>query len=139
MIRRPPMSTRTDTLFPYTTRFRSDRRGDCFSGAHHAPRLSLKRLTLMTFSNLSSRVLTHAFTDSVQQFPHQIFLQFGDCSVTYAEVNKITDRVAAGLTEDGLQKGGKLAIMSRNCLEFVFAWLGAAKAGIGYEIGRAHV
>src|SRR3546814_20223334 len=27
MIRRPPRSTRTDTLFPYTTRFRSDRTG----------------------------------------------------------------------------------------------------------------
>src|SRR3546814_18129889 len=27
MIRRPPRSTRTDTLFPYTTRFRSPRRG----------------------------------------------------------------------------------------------------------------
>src|SRR3546814_8981333 len=27
MIRRPPRSTRTDTLFPYTTRFRSLRRG----------------------------------------------------------------------------------------------------------------
>src|SRR3546814_20782989 len=26
MIRRPPRSTRTDTLFPYTTRFRSARR-----------------------------------------------------------------------------------------------------------------
>src|SRR3546814_19150246 len=26
MIRRPPRSTRTDTLFPYTTRFRSHRR-----------------------------------------------------------------------------------------------------------------
>src|SRR3546814_11554944 len=26
MIRRPPRSTRTDTLFPYTTRFRSDQR-----------------------------------------------------------------------------------------------------------------
>src|SRR3546814_6066482 len=26
MIRRPPRSTRTDTLFPYTTRFRSQRR-----------------------------------------------------------------------------------------------------------------
>src|SRR3546814_4395555 len=25
MIRRPPRSTRTDTLFPYTTRFRADR------------------------------------------------------------------------------------------------------------------
>src|SRR3546814_8652737 len=28
MIRRPPRSTRTDTLFPYTTRFRSRRRSD---------------------------------------------------------------------------------------------------------------
>src|SRR3546814_19567370 len=28
MIRRPPRSTRTDTLFPYTTLFRSDRHGD---------------------------------------------------------------------------------------------------------------
>src|SRR3546814_5900858 len=27
MIRRTPKSTRTDTLFPYTTRFRSDRKG----------------------------------------------------------------------------------------------------------------
>src|SRR3546814_19979462 len=28
MIRRPPRSTRTDTLFPYTTLFRSPRRGE---------------------------------------------------------------------------------------------------------------
>src|SRR3546814_18278791 len=28
MIRRPPRSTRTDTLFPYTTRFRSRRVGE---------------------------------------------------------------------------------------------------------------
>src|SRR3546814_10722841 len=29
MIRRPPRSTRTDTLFPYTTLFRSLRHGHC--------------------------------------------------------------------------------------------------------------
>src|SRR3546814_4241439 len=29
MIRRPPRSTRTDTLFPYTTLFRSQRRHQC--------------------------------------------------------------------------------------------------------------
>src|SRR3546814_3165135 len=29
MIRRPPRSTRTDTLFPYTTLFRSVELGDC--------------------------------------------------------------------------------------------------------------
>src|SRR3546814_4499386 len=33
MIRRPPRSTRTDTLFPYTTLFRSDCRQSCPSTA----------------------------------------------------------------------------------------------------------
>src|SRR3546814_8574430 len=32
MIRRPPRSTRTDTLFPYTTRFRSDWSGSVTGG-----------------------------------------------------------------------------------------------------------
>src|SRR3546814_6819679 len=47
MIRRPPRSTRTDTLFPYTTLFRSDRRrgdhllsiGDLAGSAHAQPSL----------------------------------------------------------------------------------------------------
>src|SRR3546814_18208270 len=33
MIRRPPRSTRTATLFPYTTRFRSASHGDMFRAA----------------------------------------------------------------------------------------------------------
>src|SRR3546814_4091997 len=41
MIRRPPRSTRTDTLFPYTTLFRSDQLavGEAGAGQHrgHAP------------------------------------------------------------------------------------------------------
>src|SRR3546814_2074841 len=36
MIRRPPRSTRTDTLFPYTTLFRSDRFFDLFEIARGA-------------------------------------------------------------------------------------------------------
>src|SRR3546814_14419090 len=36
MIRRPPRSTRTDTLFPYTTLFRSaHRRSGCRAAARH--------------------------------------------------------------------------------------------------------
>src|SRR3546814_2770111 len=36
MIRRPPRSTRTDTLFPYTTLFRSAASRDRIGGAGHA-------------------------------------------------------------------------------------------------------
>src|SRR3546814_3837748 len=38
MIRRPPRSTRTDTLFPYTTRFRSA--GYSFANGRSAPKKS---------------------------------------------------------------------------------------------------
>src|SRR3546814_17086485 len=38
MIRRPPRSTRTDTLFPYTTLFRS---GQPAAGVVHAPALAM--------------------------------------------------------------------------------------------------
>src|SRR3546814_20595163 len=37
MIRRPPRSTRTDTLFPYTTLFRSRRSGSEGAGSRHRP------------------------------------------------------------------------------------------------------
>src|SRR3546814_6934764 len=45
MIRRPPRSTRTDTLFPYTTLFRSHRRdrGLFEEVAHHRRRLPRQR------------------------------------------------------------------------------------------------
>src|SRR3546814_2420244 len=36
MIRRPPRSTRTDTLFPYTTLFRSEADGGLHCRAHRA-------------------------------------------------------------------------------------------------------
>src|SRR3546814_3018047 len=41
MIRRPPRSTRTDTLFPYTTLFRSPRR-EIRRGASRCPELTGK-------------------------------------------------------------------------------------------------
>src|SRR3546814_13457977 len=43
MIRRPPRSTRTDTLFPYTTLFRSRRRGGHARGEDESPMAALQR------------------------------------------------------------------------------------------------
>src|SRR3546814_14092870 len=57
MIRRPPRSTRTDTLFPYTTLFRSDRHHPASAqgrkrSANH--RLSYPRFALRLHSSLHS-------------------------------------------------------------------------------------
>src|SRR3546814_7251850 len=47
MLRRPPRSTRTDTLFPYTTLFRS-RRGGSASGSLQGPPYSAARARIST-------------------------------------------------------------------------------------------
>src|SRR3546814_10753938 len=52
MIRRPPRSTRTDTLFPYTTLFRSCRRP---SGGGAAPRSRGRGLSLYVAQGESGR------------------------------------------------------------------------------------
>src|SRR3546814_5452092 len=41
MIRRPPRSTRTDTLFPYTTLFRSTENAVFHAGNHHRADLGM--------------------------------------------------------------------------------------------------
>src|SRR3546814_6079407 len=56
MIRRPPRSTRTDTLFPYTTLFRSHRRA---AGARLADPGSHHRRTGMVEPGSASRSEEH--------------------------------------------------------------------------------
>src|SRR3546814_11988868 len=46
MIRRPPRSTRTDTLFPYTTLFRSEKRIPSFAGTTNG---AIKQLSFSLF------------------------------------------------------------------------------------------
>src|SRR3546814_14077685 len=69
MIRRPPISTRTDTLFPYTTLFRSDHQGPPpFADADHA-RGDVTPDALHAGRRRADRVLAHAdhLVDRVHQ------------------------------------------------------------------------
>src|SRR3546814_2651498 len=56
MILRPPRSTRTDTLFPYTTRFRSRRRSSV--EPHTQPSGALLKSPCAAFENI-----THHFSN----------------------------------------------------------------------------
>jgi len=80
----------------------------------------------------SQRVLTEVLDAAVRAHPQRVFLQFGERAVSYAEFDDLAARAAAGLRAAGMQAGARLAILTRNCLEFVVAWFGAAKAGLIY-------
>ena len=49
---------------------------------------------------------------------------------SYREVDELTTRIAWHLASLGLSRGDRLMILSDNCAEYLFAWFGAAKAGI---------
>src|SRR3546814_4428368 len=83
MIRRPPRSTRTDTLLPYTTLFRSEAAQAMAAGAHDRAMMLAERVVAVTPADAGYRTLLaqiylragrfvsadQAFADVIQLMP----------------------------------------------------------------------
>jgi crotonobetaine/carnitine-CoA ligase len=57
-------------------------------------------------------------------------LRFEGRTLSYSELDHLTDRVAAGLVASGLRAGDRVAALLFNRPEFPLLWFGAAKAGV---------
>lgn len=75
------------------------------------------------------RVMGELIEDRVRRNGDKIFLRFKDQNVTYAEMNRFSNRCAHGFEEMGIAKGDKVSIMLPNCPEFLYLWFGLAKIG----------
>ncbi len=63
------------------------------------------------------------------KFPEREALRYEGRSTTFSEIKKGAERVAGLLQSRGIEKGDKVAIMSRNNPSFVLTFYGALKAG----------
>ncbi len=79
------------------------------------------------------RVLGQLLADRVRKNPKKVFLRFKDLSVTYEEIDRLSNRCANAFIDLGIAKGDKVSIMLPNCPEFIYLWLGLAKCG-GVEV-----
>jgi long-chain acyl-CoA synthetase len=70
------------------------------------------------------------FRQAVARAPDRVALVLGDARITYRALAEKVEAVAANLTQRGFAKGDRLALLLGNCFEFVYAVLGAARAGI---------
>lgn len=61
--------------------------------------------------------------------PDQACTVFRDARVTYAEMNVLSDRLAAALVAGGVRKGDRVGVMLPNLPQFVLAFFGVLKAG----------
>jgi long-chain acyl-CoA synthetase len=67
---------------------------------------------------------------SAHRHPQSPCIISGDRTYTWEEVDRATDRFAAGLVQRGLHAGDRVALLLGNSYEFVIAYFGAARAGL---------
>ena len=98
-------------------------------------------------------VLGHLLRSAAGRHPQRTFLQFGDLTRSFAEVEQTANRAANGLIALGAGRDAKIAIMAINSPAFVDAWFGAARAGavyvpvntdykgdiLGYQLAKADI
>lgn len=77
--------------------------------------------------NLAAEVLDASIAHG---FGHHAALVGQHGTTTYAELQKLTTRVAAGLIEHGIKRGDLVLIKMGNSVEFAAAFLGAVKLGV---------
>jgi len=81
--------------------------------------------------------LQQFLSDTAARHPRSIATIFGavvghrliEGSLTYAELDRLADRFAAGLQSLGVRKGDRVALLLPNCPQFVIAFHGALRAG----------
>jgi crotonobetaine/carnitine-CoA ligase len=75
------------------------------------------------------RSLGRLLADQAEKFGNKVFVQHQRGTLTYAELNGVTNRIANSLRAAGVEKGDKVAVMLPNCPEFIAVQFAVAKAG----------
>ncbi len=81
---------------------------------------------------LHEETLVDMFRASAKQYANKVALIFNDTELTYAQVDKWSDAVAAYLVKQGMGRGSKIGLWWKRSLELHIAVLGIIKAGASY-------
>ncbi len=78
---------------------------------------------------LPIRTTLEVFAQAVSTAPDGSAISYLGSTLTYREVDELTDGVAAYLAEQGFRKGDRLAVYMQNIPQFLLALIGTWKAG----------
>jgi long-chain acyl-CoA synthetase len=68
-------------------------------------------------------------TETAERYPDAIAFNNKIDSITYAELDKATDKLAAALIDNGIKRGDTVVLFLPNSFEFVIGYYGILKAG----------
>jgi acyl-CoA synthetase (AMP-forming)/AMP-acid ligase II len=97
---------------------------------------ALRRSRMQTLGEITAR--------NARRYPDRAALAFEGATLTFAELDRRVNRLAAALTRRGVSHGANVAILMYNCLEFVEAFLACHKLGacavpINFRLAAAEV
>ena len=62
--------------------------------------------------------------------PHADFAVMGSRTVSYGEADAAANRLANAMAAAGLEVGDRVAVLSKNCIEYLLVYFACAKAGV---------
>jgi len=71
------------------------------------------------------RMLSHG----AERYPENVAIIFREVSLTYRELEALTNRFARALTALGVAKGDRVCVLSPNCPEYIIAFYAIARVG----------
>lgn len=74
-------------------------------------------------------LIQHLLTESAAQFPHKEALRFENKSLSYSELDSLTNQIAHALHAAGVQRGDRVGIYVNKSLASILAIFGILKAG----------
>jgi long-chain acyl-CoA synthetase len=72
---------------------------------------------------------SHYPSRAARHWPERIAVIDGERTLTFSELDRRATTIAANLTVAGLEPGDRVALIQHNCLEYVLAVVGIARAG----------
>lgn len=84
----------------------------------------------VVLASARSHALGHIPRRSARRQPHKVAIIDGDVSLTFAEFERLVDRAAAALTDNGFGVGDRVALLAHNCWQYAVLAFATARAGI---------
>lgn len=79
--------------------------------------------------DIDNRVLPAILRLQAARLGEKPFLDICGKTASFAEMDRISDRIANALRQLGVSKGDRVALLLPNCFEFVAMWFGISKLG----------
>ena len=76
-----------------------------------------------------NKTIDQILPETAKRLPGKIALIFGERSLTYDQLERLTNQAANGLKALGIKKGDRVTLFAPNSVEWVVCYFGIAKAG----------